>query len=65
MPPPVRERYNAKARHSTAGSKKKGKRPHAVDTAKEGDSNTLIHVPKSEEVRELERKERLKLEVRA
>lgn len=37
MPPPVRERYNAKARGSVAGGKshKKGKRKHRQDEPEE------------------------------
>lgn len=69
----LRERYNAKARQSNAGSShKKRKR---VKTAAEGedhghseqytaDPNAEIVVPKSEEAKEQDRKERLRQEVR-
>jgi ATP-dependent RNA helicase DHX37/DHR1 len=65
--PPTRERYNAKARASTAGvSHKKGKVKKNRSTLvppEENDVNSLMHVPKTEEERELDRKERMKQEV--
>lgn len=63
MPPPVRERYNAKARGSTAGGKKKGKRPIFTQDKDAEDPNAAIHVPKSEQVREMEKREKMKAEV--
>ncbi len=63
MGPAPRERHNAKSRQSTAGSRKKGKRKRQDDT-ETGDANALIHVPKTNEERELTRREKLKQEVR-
>lgn len=54
--------YNAKARASTAGGKKKGKekrKKHQTD----GESNAPIYVPKSDEQKDRERKEKIKQEV--
>ncbi|KAK0504014.1 P-loop containing nucleoside triphosphate hydrolase protein [Armillaria luteobubalina] len=62
MGPAPRERHNAKARQSTAGSRKKGKRKRQDDT-ETGDANALIHVPKTSEERELTRREKLKQEL--
>ncbi|KAG7443024.1 P-loop containing nucleoside triphosphate hydrolase protein [Guyanagaster necrorhizus] len=62
MGPAPRERHNAKSRQSTAGSRKKGKRKHR-DEAETGDANALIHVPKTNEERELTRREKLKQEL--
>lgn len=66
----TRERFNAKARQSVAGShkKKKGKRS-ITDKDPSGvqepcNPNADIVVPKSEEQKELDRKEKLKQEVR-
>ena len=56
----VRERYNARARHSRPGSLKKGKRTVLAETP---DPNAEILVPKSREQKEKERKERLVQEV--
>ena len=67
----TRQRYNAKARQSTVGGsshKKKGKRklqePPPQD-ASEVDPNAEIVVPKSEEQKELDRREKLRQEVRS
>ena len=62
----TRERYNAKARQSTAGHRKKGKRKALPATVTEPkyDPNSDIIVPKSDEQKELDRRERLKQEVR-
>ena len=62
----LRERHNAKARQSTAGQRKKGKRKASSAAVKgpEYDPNSEIIVPKSEEQKELDRRERLKQEVR-
>ena len=66
----TRQRYNAKARQSTVGGsshKKKGKRksldPLGQDVP-EVDPNAEIVVPKSEEQKELDRREKLRQEVR-
>lgn len=64
--PSVRQGYNAKARHSTAGQRKKGKRRNNVATAEtELDSNAAVLAPKSDEQKELDRRERLRQEVRS
>lgn len=60
--------YNDKARGSTTGGKKKRKRRHqpsAVASLEklEVDPNVMIHLPKTKEERDLERKERVKQEV--
>ncbi|KZT12027.1 P-loop containing nucleoside triphosphate hydrolase protein [Laetiporus sulphureus 93-53] len=64
-----RQRYNAKARQSTVGSHKKGKRK-AKDEApilcgKLENPNAEIIIPKPMEQKELERKERMKQELLA
>ncbi|KAK0464536.1 P-loop containing nucleoside triphosphate hydrolase protein [Desarmillaria tabescens] len=64
MGPAPRERHNAKSRQSTAGSRKKGKRKRQ-DVTEIGDANALIHVPKTNEERELTRREKLKQELLA
>lgn len=63
---PVRQGYNAKARQSTAGSRKKGKRKAKVPEATEPaqDPNAEVISRKSDEQKELDRKERLRQEVR-
>ncbi|KAF8917814.1 P-loop containing nucleoside triphosphate hydrolase protein [Mucidula mucida] len=62
MGPVPRERHNAKARQSTAGSRKKGKmRKHSSPT--DVDPNAAILVPKTAEERELDRKEKLRQEL--
>ncbi|GAW05713.1 P-loop containing nucleoside triphosphate hydrolase protein [Lentinula edodes] len=68
MGPAPRERYNAKARQATAGgSKKKGKigkrNPHINDKTPDSDPNALFHTPKTNEEKELDRKEKLKQEL--
>lgn len=68
MPHIPAESYNAKGRQSTAGSRKKGKlkkKSKIQPGESEIDVNSVIHVPKSKEEKELERKERLRQEVRA
>ncbi|KIP08553.1 hypothetical protein PHLGIDRAFT_29519 [Phlebiopsis gigantea 11061_1 CR5-6] len=59
------ERHNAKARQSTAGRRKKGKRkaPYTMIKEPKHDPNSDIIVPKSEEQKELDRRERLKQEL--
>ena len=54
--------YNAKARQSTAGSRKKGK-PKKVKREQGADPNALVYVPKTEEEKELDAREKLKKEV--
>lgn len=62
----TRERHNAKARQSTAGQRKKGKRKAGSTDTREPDhdSNLEIIIPKSEEQKELDRRDRMKQEVR-
>ncbi|KIK99635.1 hypothetical protein PAXRUDRAFT_822554 [Paxillus rubicundulus Ve08.2h10] len=63
----IRERYNAKARQSTAGSRKTGKRRQdaVAASAEPADPNADIIVPKSREQKEKERKVRLVQELAA
>ncbi|KAH7928402.1 P-loop containing nucleoside triphosphate hydrolase protein [Leucogyrophana mollusca] len=61
----VREKYNARARQSTAGSRKKGKRRVAKVSGEIADVNATIHVPKTKDEKERERKERLVQELAA
>ncbi|KAJ7644132.1 P-loop containing nucleoside triphosphate hydrolase protein [Roridomyces roridus] len=59
-----REKFNSKARQSTAGSRKKGKtRNKNSDTV--ADPNADIVVPKTKEQQELDRKEKLRAELEA
>lgn len=60
-----RQRYNARARQSTAGShKKKGKRKSKqIDQSEQPDPNAEIVMPKMLEQKELDRKEKLREEV--
>lgn len=66
MPGPVRESYNAKARRSTAGSRKKGKikKDKFQKDDPQEDSNVNILTPESKEEKETARKTRLLEEVR-
>lgn len=64
----ARERHNAKARQSTAGgSRKKGKKPakthNPAVVADLPDSNAEVHVSKTKEQKEDERKEKMRLEL--
>ena len=62
--PTPRESYNAKARGSTAGgSRKKGKTRKNERSQVESDPNASLITPKSQEVKESERKEKLLQEV--
>ena len=67
---PIHERHNAKARQSTSGPRKKGKRKRdkSLRTLDNGadafDPNAEIIVPKSKDVKDLEKKEKLLKEVR-
>ncbi|PPQ66256.1 hypothetical protein CVT24_007274 [Panaeolus cyanescens] len=67
--PPVRESYNAKARQSSAGSRKKGKGKKRKITqnpaAPPEDPNALILDEKSQEEKEKERKQRMLEELAA
>jgi ATP-dependent RNA helicase DHX37/DHR1 len=59
-----REKYNAKARGSTAGSsRKKGKRRAKGVTLEQVDPNAVVHLPKPVELKDQERRERLRQEV--
>ncbi|KAJ6559196.1 P-loop containing nucleoside triphosphate hydrolase protein [Mycena vulgaris] len=63
-----REKFNSKARHSTAGpSRKKGKNKAKSFQVSEGapDPNAEIHVPKTKEEQELQKKEKLRVELAA
>lgn len=62
--PHQRERYNAKARKSSSRPSKRVKRAHDTLGAPEiADSNADIVVPKSRELKEEERRQRLREEV--
>ncbi|KAF9267419.1 P-loop containing nucleoside triphosphate hydrolase protein [Marasmius fiardii PR-910] len=63
MGPVPRERYNAKARKSQAGSHKRKKGKLSVSEEHSTDVNTLIHVPKSKDEREADRKAKLRQEL--
>ncbi|KAI5896491.1 P-loop containing nucleoside triphosphate hydrolase protein [Schizophyllum commune H4-8] len=57
----LRERYNAKARQSSVGGKKKAKRARgAAEADALADTNADIVTPKTDEEKERERKERMK-----
>ncbi|KAJ7505327.1 P-loop containing nucleoside triphosphate hydrolase protein [Mycena galericulata] len=61
-----REKFNSKARQSTAGlSKKKGKNKTKPDHGNAPDPNAEILVPKTKEQQELEKKEKLRAELAA
>jgi ATP-dependent RNA helicase DHX37/DHR1 len=58
MGPVPRERFNAKARQSTAGSHKKQKQKQSKsDTV---DPNEEVYIPKTNEEKESDRKQKLK-----
>ncbi|CAA7261404.1 unnamed protein product [Cyclocybe aegerita] len=65
--PPVRSAFNAKARQSLAGSRKKGKAKNSVAKAEEPqpNSNADILIPKSKEEKHNDRKEKLLQELAA
>ncbi|KAF9454792.1 DHX37 protein [Macrolepiota fuliginosa MF-IS2] len=65
--PPVRQEYNAKARRSTAGTRKKGKLKKRTqeEQANDTDPNAEIVVPKSAQEKELDKRQRLREELRA
>ncbi|ESK95022.1 dhx37 protein [Moniliophthora roreri MCA 2997] len=62
MGPAPRERHNARARQSQAGSHKR-KKHDKTKTDELADANAVIHIPKSKKEKELDRKERLKQEL--
>ena len=64
MPGPVRESYNAKARRSTAGSRKKGKKRKDQKTEPQEDSNANILTSESREEKEAAKRIKLLDEVR-
>jgi len=60
----AREQFNAKARQSSAGSRRKSKRKRVEgQPVGEDDPNKSILVPKTKEQKEQERKEKLRQEV--
>ncbi len=62
--PPVRHEYNAKARRSTAGTRKKGKLKRRKEQQTEDtNTNAEITVQKSAQEKELDKRERLREEV--
>ncbi|KAK1229881.1 putative ATP-dependent RNA helicase DHR1 [Marasmius sp. AFHP31] len=63
MGPVPRERYNAKARQSQAGSHKRKKKSQAPVEESSTDPNSLVHVPKTKEEKEADRKDKLKQEL--
>ncbi|KIK69520.1 hypothetical protein GYMLUDRAFT_33890 [Collybiopsis luxurians FD-317 M1] len=63
MGPVPRQRYNAKARQSSAGGHKKKKTRPTDDSGESQNPNALFHTPKTKEEKELDRKERLKQEL--
>lgn len=66
MKPPVRERYNAKARQSSAGSShKKGKRVASatLHPHEELDPNADVHLPKSKDQKDVEKRDRMQQEL--
>lgn len=62
--PPIRQGYNAKARQSTSGTRKKGKLKKRKEQQAEAiDSNAEIIVQKPTQEKELDKRERLRQEV--
>jgi ATP-dependent RNA helicase DHX37/DHR1 len=63
--PPTRQEYNAKARRSTAGTRKKRmlKRRKTDGQADDTNPNAEIIVPKSVQGKELDKKKRMREEV--
>lgn len=64
--PPTRQEYNAKARRSTAGTRKKGKlkKKKSENQMNDANPNAEIIIPKAEKEKELEKRERLREELR-
>lgn len=60
--PPVRQEFNAKARRSTAGTRKKGKLKKRKQED-DADPNVEIITPKNAQEKELNKRERLREEV--
>ncbi|KAL0069776.1 putative ATP-dependent RNA helicase DHR1 [Marasmius tenuissimus] len=63
MGPVPRERYNARARQSQAGSHKRKKKSQAPVQETSADPNSLVHIPKTKEEKETDRKDKLKQEL--
>ncbi|KAJ8080565.1 putative ATP-dependent RNA helicase DHR1 [Marasmius tenuissimus] len=63
MGPVPRERYNARARQSQAGSHKRKKKSQAPVEETSADPNSLVHIPKTKEEKETDRKDKLKQEL--
>ncbi|KXN93411.1 Putative ATP-dependent RNA helicase PB1A10.06c [Leucoagaricus sp. SymC.cos] len=65
--PQTRQEYNAKARRSTAGTRKKGKvkKRKRSSQADDANPNAEIVVPKSTQEKELDKRERMREELRA
>ncbi|KAJ3568750.1 hypothetical protein NP233_g5510 [Leucocoprinus birnbaumii] len=65
--PPTRQEYNAKARRSTAGVRKKGKlkRRTSKDQTEDANPNAEIIIPKTEQTKELDKRQQLREELRA
>lgn len=59
----TRDRYNAKARQSTAGPSKKNGKRRPVEEDDERDPNAAIYIPKTKEEKGKERMERFRQEV--
>jgi len=63
--PPTRQDFNAKARQSTAGARKKGKmKRRKSEKQSEDDPNTEIIIPKNKKEGESAKRERMREEVR-
>jgi len=63
--PPTRQDFNAKARQSTAGARKKGKmKRRKSEKQSEDDPNTEIIIPKNKKEGESAKHERMREEVR-
>lgn len=64
--PPARQEFNAKARQSTAGIRKKGKvkRHKSEKQSEDGNPNAEIIIPKNKKEGESVKRERMREEVR-
>ena len=63
--PPTCQDFNAKARQSTAGARKKGKmKRRKFEKQSEDDPNTEIIIPKNKKEGESAKRERMREEVR-
>lgn len=63
MAPPQRQRFNAKARGSVAGSHKKKRRKAAENEGDVQDSNAVEIQPRSAQQKDIDRAERMRQEV--